>query len=64
MVKVFECPKGHRSSAVLCIIVADVPGNLDALPYQGEFCFVCYAAWVAQYVPRVKVIAESDARSV
>ena len=64
MGKMYECPNGHKCGAVLQIIVADMPGNLDALPYQGHFCFVCFAAWVAKNVPRVEEVIEFEIRKV
>lgn len=52
--KLYVCPKGHISDAVLHIIVEDTGSNLDVLPYAGSYCFVCYAAWIAANVPRVE----------
>ena len=48
----YRCAKGYEVSARFSIIVEDNGLTLDLLPYGGDFCFVCFAAWVAQNVPR------------
>ncbi len=48
----YTCPNGHEVSCRFSIIVVDNGLSLEALPYAGNYCFVCFAAWVARNVPR------------
>ena len=58
--KLYRCPKGHETSAVFRVIVDDNSYTLDIMPYEGNYCFVCFSAWLAKNVPRTVEVFTSD----
>lgn len=59
----YICEKGHRFGSKTQIIVEEGLQFVEALPYSGDYCTVCYMAFVASNISRVKEIppgAESE----
>ena len=52
--KVYVCEKGHRFGSKTSIIVEDGVSFFEAMPYAGEYCTVCYMAFVAAHISRVR----------
>ena len=49
---IYRCPKGHEVSARFSISVSDEEHTIDLLPYAGDYCLVCFSAFIASHVPR------------
>lgn len=53
---VYVCSKGHRFTGRTSLMVTGETPCVEAMQYAGDYCTVCYFAWIAQNVPRVEAV--------
>lgn len=56
---IYVCDKGHRFAGRTQLAVYDGPGLFEALPYVGDYCTVCYFAWIVANVSKCHPVEES-----
>ena len=49
----YVCTKGHVFGSKTSIIVESGVEFVEAMPFAGEYCTVCYMAFIAANVARV-----------